>query len=499
MKKYILAFVVSLVLGFSANQAFSRTQGLLNGGGAGVPAELVYGDGINITVTPDGGSSTSLKDAIFGSAEYVVDKEDSYTLSLGDQNTYFRMGKATAQTVTIPPNSTDAFPVGSIVYAEQSGVGELSVVGGSGVTLLPSDPVIASGKNSVLVMKKVDTDTWNVGGATSISASAYSIYANSTASPAAPDFTTSPVISGQLTAADVNVTDSYKIRGNEAFYIPVSDSGYGSLAVGTGALLYLSSTTASYSNTAIGMESMEGDSGTLITGINNTAVGRSSLKSVTTGSSNTAVCLNAGFTITTGTNNTAVGVNALGSTGSKTGSNNTAFGYNSSTILTSGQQNVAVGGSTLSSNLSGSSNVVVGYASGLSITGGNNTCLGYRGCQTLSTGTNNVTLGFEVGKNTLSTGSNNILIGTSNSVDTPASDTSNYLNIGNILTGVMTGTPSSQYISVEGGVEPSNLTADPCGTYPEGAIFYNDTSDYMCFCNGTGNDVQVHSPTTACY
>jgi hypothetical protein len=45
-------------------------------------------------------------------------------------------------------------------------------------------------------------------------------------------------------------------------------------------------------------------------------------------------------------------------------------------------------------------------------------------------------------------------------------------------------------------------TSDPCGdttNYPEGLIFYNDTSDYYCFCDGAGADVQLHSPATACF
>ena len=45
------------------------------------------------------------------------------------------------------------------------------------------------------------------------------------------------------------------------------------------------------------------------------------------------------------------------------------------------------------------------------------------------------------------------------------------------------------------------VTADPCGdttNFPESTIFYNDTSKYYCFCNGT-DDVQMHSPATACF
>jgi hypothetical protein len=46
------------------------------------------------------------------------------------------------------------------------------------------------------------------------------------------------------------------------------------------------------------------------------------------------------------------------------------------------------------------------------------------------------------------------------------------------------------------------VTSDPCvasADYPEGAIFYNDTSDYYCFCDGIGADKQLHDPATACF
>ncbi len=45
---------------------------------------------------------------------------------------------------------------------------------------------------------------------------------------------------------------------------------------------------------------------------------------------------------------------------------------------------------------------------------------------------------------------------------------------------------------------PQRLTADPCTAGLVAGIFYNDTSNYMCFCDGT-NDVQMHSPATACF
>jgi hypothetical protein len=50
-----------------------------------------------------------------------------------------------------------------------------------------------------------------------------------------------------------------------------------------------------------------------------------------------------------------------------------------------------------------------------------------------------------------------------------------------------------------GGIQPGKFTADPCATLSEGSAFYNDTSDYFCFCTGAGADVQMHSPGTACF
>lgn len=48
-------------------------------------------------------------------------------------------------------------------------------------------------------------------------------------------------------------------------------------------------------------------------------------------------------------------------------------------------------------------------------------------------------------------------------------------------------------------LQANHLTADPCGSLPEGHRFYNDTSDYYCFCDGAGGGVQMHDPATACF
>ena len=49
-----------------------------------------------------------------------------------------------------------------------------------------------------------------------------------------------------------------------------------------------------------------------------------------------------------------------------------------------------------------------------------------------------------------------------------------------------------------GGVTIGKYTTDPCPTIGEGSIFYNDTSDYMCYCNASA-DVKMSDDTTACF
>lgn len=61
---------------------------------------------------------------------------------------------------------------------------------------------------------------------------------------------------------------------------------------------------------------------------------------------------------------------------------------------------------------------------------------------------------------------------------------------------------NARVVSAASAIVTVKVTADPCGdtaAFPEGAIFYNNTSDYYCFCDGSGNDKQMHSPGTACF
>ncbi|MCB1154633.1 hypothetical protein KDL45_13345, partial [bacterium] len=53
--------------------------------------------------------------------------------------------------------------------------------------------------------------------------------------------------------------------------------------------------------------------------------------------------------------------------------------------------------------------------------------------------------------------------------------------------------------SAQAAVTLAKVVADPCpGGYPEGAVFYNDTADIVCLCDGAGADLKI-SDGSACF
>ena len=59
----------------------------------------------------------------------------TYTFVLGDAGTVVESTGASAATFTIPPNSSVAFPVGTLIEIFQDGAGQVTIAAGAGVTL----------------------------------------------------------------------------------------------------------------------------------------------------------------------------------------------------------------------------------------------------------------------------------------------------------------------------------------------------------------------------
>jgi hypothetical protein len=59
----------------------------------------------------------------------------SYTLVLADSGKFIEMNNASGNTLTVPPNSSVGFPVGTQITIVQTGAGTTTISPGSGVTV----------------------------------------------------------------------------------------------------------------------------------------------------------------------------------------------------------------------------------------------------------------------------------------------------------------------------------------------------------------------------
>jgi len=89
----------------------------------------------------------------------------SYTLVLTDDGKIVEMNNASANTLTVPPNSSVAFPVGAQILVLQTGAGQTTVAAGSGVTVNSKDGNLKlSAQWCAATLIKRATDTWVVVG-----------------------------------------------------------------------------------------------------------------------------------------------------------------------------------------------------------------------------------------------------------------------------------------------------------------------------------------------
>ena len=87
----------------------------------------------------------------------------TYTLAIGDIGSIVEMNNASANTVTIPPNSSVAFPVGTQIDIVQIGAGLTSLAAGVGVTLVsgqPSGSVSTTGQWGGMSIYQRVANTW---------------------------------------------------------------------------------------------------------------------------------------------------------------------------------------------------------------------------------------------------------------------------------------------------------------------------------------------------
>lgn len=119
---------------------------------------LAQGSGITITVN-DAGDTITLS-VPSATTRAINTQGGNYTLVIGDAGGFIRMNVAGANTLTVPPNSAVAFPVGTFIEGVQAGAGQTTITPGAGVTINAVPGLKTAAQYSTFGLLKVATDTW---------------------------------------------------------------------------------------------------------------------------------------------------------------------------------------------------------------------------------------------------------------------------------------------------------------------------------------------------
>lgn len=107
-------------------------------------------------------------DWVLGSAFNIAPNRQtgtSYTLVKSDAGKAVEMDNASANTVTVPPDSSVLLPIGTVIEIFQYGAGQTTIVAGSGVDLRSSGAKLKlSGQYASAAIRKIATDEWAVTG-----------------------------------------------------------------------------------------------------------------------------------------------------------------------------------------------------------------------------------------------------------------------------------------------------------------------------------------------
>lgn len=123
-------------------------------------AETLAGTDTGRAITP---SNLKAKFVDYGN---IITKAASATLALTDANKVITMTGASSQTLTIPPNSSVAFPIGTQITVIMNGAGAVVFAPGSGVTLTSKDTKrTIDGQYASASLIKTATDSWSLIGA----------------------------------------------------------------------------------------------------------------------------------------------------------------------------------------------------------------------------------------------------------------------------------------------------------------------------------------------
>lgn len=111
------------------------------------------------------GSTTLSGTTVVGPSSINTQTGTTYTLALADQGKIVELNNASSVTVTVPPYSSIALPVGSQITFSQIGAGQVTFAAGVGVTIRSDGGKLKTASQySVVTLIKRATDEWVLAG-----------------------------------------------------------------------------------------------------------------------------------------------------------------------------------------------------------------------------------------------------------------------------------------------------------------------------------------------
>lgn len=161
------AFATSGVGVFGSQSPVNNSQLTVVNGNASYSAAIVKGAGSQTANLQEWQNSAGTVLASIGAdgtlnAPLVTNAQvgTTYTLVLSDAGKMLEVNNASAITVTVPLNSSVAFPVGTQVNILQTGAGQITVAGAGGVTVNATPGLNLREQWSSATLIKRATDTW---------------------------------------------------------------------------------------------------------------------------------------------------------------------------------------------------------------------------------------------------------------------------------------------------------------------------------------------------
>lgn len=148
------------VKNLNANYQFDGTTWNVAAGGGGASWGSITG---TLSSQSDLQTALNAKNNLGETGGLNAQTGTTYTLVMADKGKMVENTNASAITTTVPPNSSVALPINSIVYLAQGGVGQVTVAAGAGVTLKPAS-VKTRTQDSIIAIVKTATDTWRAMG-----------------------------------------------------------------------------------------------------------------------------------------------------------------------------------------------------------------------------------------------------------------------------------------------------------------------------------------------